>query len=212
MDRLLIVILVLAALLLQIGCVPRSDDSDQVDGNTLVFGEVVINLTENTLRFSAVVRREQGWVQHLLHLDGYQWLREQSALVSSAQLSDLQKGFAALDWMVWDSLWQGIDSKATRAVQVFVQHGGRKVPAVTLVDADDALYIGDLIFLGCPYFDVVALAAASAVDCTLCPLFPLEQEALGKRFVREGGESGFTLNPHTMFPQGREVEIIIKLP
>lgn len=212
MLRTIALLLVLAALPLSAGCAPRDDLLTRETGSTYTFGGVTVCKTEARIRFTAEVSKDEGWVQHLIHLGGYQWLEDKSALVSPANLSDLQKGFAALDWRLWDELWQGIDSEKAYAVRVYLDHGGRKLPARTLVNADDALHVGDLIFLGCPYFDAVALSASGAVDCLLCPVFPLEQEALRKSFVRESGESGFEINALEMFAAGSQVEVIIKLP
>jgi hypothetical protein len=213
MFRAVVVVVVILALIpLPAGCAPRNELPARESGKNYTFGEITVCRAEAQIRFTAEVSKAEGWVQHLVQLSGYQWLEENSALVSLANLSDLQKGFAALDWKLWDELWQGIDSEEAYGVQVYLDHGGRKLSARTLVNADDPLHVGDLIFLGCPYFDAVALSASGAVDCLSCPVFPLEQEALRKSFVRESGESGFEINAQKMFAAGSQVEVIIKLP
>jgi len=212
MPKACVALLLLAMLLYLPGCAPQIKDHAQGDDSVIVFGEVVVYKDLAKLRFGAVVRQEEGWVQHLLAVDGYQWLEEQAALVSSAALSDVQKGLALLDWKLWDDLWQGVDSQRALEVQVFVRYEGQDSPVHTLALADDALYIGDLIFLGCPYFDAVALSADTPVLCNLCPIFPLEQAALSKRFVRTNNASGYKINAQRMFPVGTRVELIIKLP
>lgn len=212
MFRVVLAACVLAVLLLLSGCAPGRGVSVQGNGSVYTFGEVTACKTEATIRFSGVVRQDVGWVQHLFALNGYQWLEEKAAIVSLAQLSDLQKAFALLDWQLWDQLWQGIESQAAYAVQVYVHFAGQTLMAQTLLEAPDVLSVGDLIFLGCPYFDAVALSASSALDCSLCPVLPLEQAALGQRFVRENGASGFTLSKHRILPLGSRVEVVIKLP
>jgi len=98
MPKACVALLLLAMLLYLPGCAPQIKDHAQGDDSVIVFGEVVVYKDLAKLRFGAVVRQEEGWVQHLLAVDGYQWLEEQAALVSSAALSDVQKGLALLDW------------------------------------------------------------------------------------------------------------------
>ncbi len=176
------------------------------------FGGITVCKVNSEIRFYATVKRDEGWVQHLIYLHGYQWLQEQSAIVSDAHLPQLQHGIAILDWKLWDELWQGIDSERAYDVRVYIEHEGRRVKANTLVNIDDEIHVGDMVFLGCPYFDAVALGTAAQVDCALCPVFPLEQEALQERFVRDNGESGYEINAREMFDAGSKVEVILKLP
>jgi len=195
-----------------VGCAPCTDARVRPEGPVYAFGAVVVYEAERQIRFPAVVRQEKGWVQHLIHLRGYHWLTEKSAFVSIANLADLQKGIATLDWKLWDSLWQGFDTTATEAMSLYIVYDGRKLPARSFVQAEETLHAGDFIFFGCPYFDVVALAASAAVDCSLCPIYPLERKALGDRFVRDSGISGFTLRTESMPLQNTEVEVLIILP
>jgi hypothetical protein len=178
----------------------------------LTFGDVSVCKENSEIRFYATVKKDVGWVQHLLYLHGYQWLEEQSAIVSDARLPELQHGIAVLDWELWDELWQGIDSDRAFDVRVYFEHEGKRVKANSLVNTDDEIHAGDIVFLGCPYFDAVALGTIAEVDCVLCPVFPLEQEALHERFVRENGESGYEINVREMFDRGSKVEVIIKIP
>jgi len=196
---------------LLLGCAPLSEVPTEVEGEVLEFGEVTVCKETDEISFFATVKKDEGWVQHLLYLHGYQWLMEQSAIISSARLPQLQHALAVLDWELWDELWQGIDSERAKDVRVYVEHEGRRVEADTLIEADDAIYVGDIVFLGCPYFDSVALGNAAQVDCVLCPVFPLEQQALQERFVRENGQTGYEINTQRMFEAGSKVEIIMKL-
>jgi len=212
MFRAALAALVLAMLLLLSGCTARRDGLTRENGSNYAFGEVTVCKTTATIRFSGVVNQDTGWVQHLFALNGYQWLEEKAAIISPANLADLQKAFALLDWQLWDQLWQGIDSQTAYAVQVYVYYAGQTSPARTFVEAPDVLNVGDLIFLGCPYFDAVALSASADLACALCPVLPLEQAALGPRFVRANGASGFTINAYRMLPAVSRVEVVIKIP
>jgi len=194
------------------GCASSVESKTTEVQNVFTFGNVSVNREKLEIRFSATVKKNEGWVQHLLYLHGYQWLEEQSAIVSDARLPELQHGFAMLDWEMWDELWQGIDSEKAFDVKVYIEYEGQQFRANTFIDTVDEIHIGDMIFLGCPYFDSVALGTTAEVDCVLCPVFPLEQEALQERFVRENGESGYNINIHKMFDTGSRIEVIIKLP
>lgn len=211
MRRLVNVLLIFAIILLS-GCTPLSQPSAENDEGILSFGDVTVFKTNSEIRFYATVKKAEGWVQHLLYVQGYQWLEEQSAIVSQARLPQLQHAFAVLDWELWDELWQGIDSDRAFDVRVYFEHEGKRVKANSLVNTDDKIHAGDIVFLGCPYFDAVALGTIAEVDCALCPVFPLEQEALQERFVRENGESGYEINVREMFDSGSKVEVIIKIP
>ena len=194
------------------GCAPLPEPSPENDEGVFNFGAITVCKVNSEISFYATVKKDEGWVQHLLYLHGYQWLKEQSAIVSDARLPELQHGFAVLDWELWDELWQGIDSEKAYDVRVYIKYGERKVNANTLVNTSDEINVVDIVFLGCPYFDAVALGTTAAVDCALCPVFPLEQEALQERFVRENSESGYEINAHDMFDVGSKVEVVIKVP
>jgi len=178
----------------------------------LYFGGVRVDKEMREIRFDAVVNITRGWVQHLVYLHGYQWLREESAIVSDARLPELQHAIAVLDWELWDNFWQGIDNEETKKIKLYISQGETKIEANHFINIDETIYLGHIVFLGCPYFDGVALGTAALVDCELCPVFPLEREALQSRFTRENGLSGFELNEDMMFGQDTEVEVIIQFP
>ena len=211
MRRLIIIMLMFIALFFA-GCVPSPELSAVSEEETYRFGDVTACKTNMEISFYATIAKDQGWTQHLIYLHGYQWLREQSAIVSDALLPDLQQSFAVLNWELWDILWQGIDSERAYDIRVYIEHEGGRAEAGTLVNADDEIHVGDLVFLGCPYFDAVALGTAAQVNCSLCPVFPLEQKALQQRFIRENGQSGFEINEQEMFLAGSRVKVIIRLP
>jgi len=194
------------------GCAPLPESSAENEEGVFTFGGITVCKANSEISFYATVKKDEGWVQHLLYLHGYQWLEEQSAIVSDARLPELQHAFAVLDWELWDELWQGIDSGKAFDVRVYIEHEGARVKANMLVSSADEIHVGDMVFLGCPYFDAVALGTTAQVDCILCPVFPLEQEALQERFVRENNESGFEINTRDMFDVGSKVEVIIKVP
>lgn len=177
-------------------------------------GEIIVDTVKREIQFRAQVQKRDSWVQHLVYLEGYKWLKEESAIISEAKLADLQKAIALLDWKLWDKLWYRKESKIkdqTSKVIMSIKLDGVKMPAQELVMVEDKLEIGDFIFLGSPYFDHVALEAHPGVDCRLCPVFPLEEKALRETFVRESGQSGYKLNSERMPAQGAEVSIILEL-
>lgn len=207
-----VIVVFLCIIFVLSGCAPLPEPSTENDEGVLTFGGITVCKVNSEISFYATVKKDEGWVQHLLYLHGYQWLKEQSAIVSDARLPELQHAFAVLDWELWDELWQGIDSEKAYDVRIYIEHEGARVEAKALVNTADEIHVGDMIFLGCPYFDAVALGTAAVVDCTLCPVFPLEQEALNERFVRENRESGYEINTRDMFNVGSRVEVIIKVP
>jgi len=210
--RKLLMLVLMAVAVLMPGCVSLPRSSRVENTATLVFGDVTVCKTNFEIRFSATVQQVEGWVQHLLYLHGYQWLKEQSAIVSDARLSQLQHAIALLNEALWDKLWIGLDSDEAFEVRVYIEYAGRRVKANELVQSDEELHVGDMVFLGCPYFDVVALGSASLADCRLCPVLPLEQKALQERFVRQNGESGYEINTPNMFAVGAKVQVIMKIP
>ncbi len=198
-------------LMLLSGCGPPHVPTEGSDKEPFAFGEITVCEANSEIRFYAVVEKNEGWVQHLLYLTGYHWLKEQAAITSDANLTELQNSFALLDWELWDALWQGIESDKTHGVKVYIEQEGKRITAGSLVGATDDIYVGDLMFLGSPYFDAVALDNAIGRECRSCPIFPLEQRALQKMFVRNNGESGYIINHSEMFDIGSRVAVIIKL-
>ena len=180
-------------------------------------GDIVVDSVKGEIRFDAEVQKREGWVQHLLYLHGYKWLKEESAIISEAKLADLQKAIALLDWRLWDELWYKKNQKSkikNQKLKLFVKWGEEEIAVQELVLTEDKghkLEIGDFIFLGSPYFDHIAFEAPPGVDCRLCPIFPLEEKALREIFIRGSGQSGYELNSAPFPPQGTEVTIIIRL-
>jgi hypothetical protein len=177
-------------------------------------GGVIVDTIGGEIRFDAEVQKREGWVQHLIYLHGYRWLKEESAITADVRLADLQKAISLLDWKLWDELWHRQNAKCkmqNAKLVVFVKWDRRKIPAQKLVLADDKLEIGDFIFLGSPYFDHIVFDKPPDVDCRLCPMFPLEQKALRELFIRESDQSGYELNSEGMPSQGTEVTVIIQI-
>lgn len=171
-------------------------------------GNVSADTKKGEIQFKGKVFKDKGWVQHLVYLQGYKWLKDESAIISEARLTDLQRAIAILDWKLWDELY--FERKAK--MPIFVKWRGKEIPGHELVLVKDNLELGDFLFLGSPYFNHIALGVPSGVDCRLCPLFALEEKALRELFVRESGQSGYELNSQRMPFQGAEVTIIIRLP
>ena len=172
-------------------------------------GNVSADTEKSKIWFRGKVFKDKGWVQHLVYLEGYKWLKDESAIISEARLGDLQKAIALLDWRLWDELWY--KKVKSRGLAIFLKWNERKVMARELVRAEEAPGIGDFIFLGSPYFDHITLEAPPGVDCKLCPMFPLEEKALREIFIRESGQSGYELNSAIFPSKGTEVSIILKL-
>ncbi|MBU4140413.1 MAG: hypothetical protein KKA80_00770 [Candidatus Omnitrophica bacterium] len=171
-------------------------------------GRVSVDTEKGEIQFKGRIFKDNEWVQHLLYLEGYKWLKEESAIISNAELSDLQKAIALLDWRLWDELWYRKTSN--QKLLLSVKWDEEEVAAQKLVLTEDELEIGDLIFLGSPYFDHIALEAPPGVDCRLCPVFPLEEKALRETFIRASGQSGYELNSEKMPSQETEVTMIMR--
>ncbi|MEO0109939.1 MAG: hypothetical protein ABIL00_04085 [candidate division WOR-3 bacterium] len=163
---------------------------------------LVVDSLNREIIFSGFLQKDTGWVQHLIYLEGYKWLKNNSAIVSSLRLKDFQVAFASLDFYLWDSLWQRTGG---RKVDLFIED----IPAESLVLTDDKLNLGDFIFLGSPNFDHFALEGIYA-DCERCPIFDKEKEIFEKLFIRQSGRSGYYLNKKK-FPKKQELKIMVKI-
>lgn len=182
--------------------------------NVYKLGSVIVNTDKGEIRFSGRVNRDRGWVQFLLYARGYKWLKEESAIVADADLVDLQNAIALLDWQLWDDLWFRKETERAKQLSLLVQweEGGRRqaLKAQALVTAEGPLEIGDLIFLGSPYFDQIVLKESPAAICARCPLFDMEQEVLRKEFERASGRSGYEIDPALMPSVGTEATMVIR--
>lgn len=182
---------------------------------TYQIGEILVDTVKGEIKFSGDVYKREGWVQFLIYVDGYKWLKEESAIISTTRLVDLQKSIALLDWRLWDELWyrklkSGKLRNKAQKLSVFIKYKEKEIAAKGLVLTEDELEIGDYIFLGSPYFDNRVLEDSPRVDCKHCPLFPLEEKVLREEFKRESGLSGYNLNSPIFLPRGTEVTIIIR--
>ena len=173
-------------------------------------GDVIVDEDRGKIQFAGQVYKDRGLVQFLVYAHGYKWLKEESAIIANVKLVDLQRAIALLDWKLWDDLWYRKQSEETKHLLLFFKWDGKEIAAKEVVTTEDALGIGDFIFLGSPYFDPIAFEASPSVDCAKCPIFPLEEKTLRKEFERECGQSGYEINSHLMPPEGTQVTIIIK--
>ncbi len=178
-------------------------------------GDIIVDTIDGEIRFDAKVQKMEGWVQHLIYLHGYRWLKEESAMISEARLADLQKAIALLDWRLWDELWyRKTENREQRTedrkLLLSIKWDGREIAAQELVLTQDLLGIGDFIFLGSPYFDHIALKAHKDIDCRYCSMFPLKERALRKKFIRSSNQSGYELNSSLFPPKETEMTIIIR--
>ena len=186
-----------------------------VGEGTYQIGEILVDTLKREIKFTGEVNKKEKWVQFLIYIYGYKWLKEESAIISEARLKNLQDAIALLDWKLWDELWyrkfKSRELKDKRQkLSVFVKDKEKEVAAQELVLTEDVLEIGDFIYLGSPYFDSRVLEDSPRVDCKHCPLFPLEEKVLREEFKRESGLSGYNLNSPLFLPRGTEVTIIIR--
>ncbi|HSV31712.1 MAG TPA: hypothetical protein VLH40_06795 [Atribacteraceae bacterium] len=179
------------------------------------FGDVLVDPEAGEIRFDGEIRQPEGWVRFLVYLASYQWLQEEAAIVSPANLSDLQKAIALLDWRLWDGLWHR--ETTGQEVDVFLQWSENKADANELIQLPDRLGIGDLIFLGSPLFDPLFLdRCEQTVVCVAlaqrdrCPLLFLQQ-SVKEKFTRPGGEAGYHLNSERLPLAGSKVTVIIRI-
>ena len=180
------------------------------DENRYDIGNVRIDKSNKEISFDAVVRKNTGWMQFLIYVEGYKWLKEDCAIVSSVKLSDLQKAFALLDWKLWDDLWYRKTTDLTKSVIVYIEFKKRQYLAEDFIKEKDkidvAVAIKDLVFLGSPYFDTVVLDENPSDLCSPCPIYPLEQKSIRK----EIGKKGYSLDDKLILPIKEKVKIIIK--
>ncbi|MCL0073371.1 hypothetical protein M1N93_00710 [Dehalococcoidia bacterium] len=181
------------------------------------FGDIIVDTAAGEIRFPGRIRQNEGWVRFLVYLTSYRWLEEEAAIISPANLIDLQKAIALLDWQLWDQLW--FREITGQKIEVYLKWpGGGKAEANELIQLPYHLGIGDLVFLGSPLFDPLFLArCAQTLTCLAlkqgyqCPLFFL-QESVEEKFTRAGGAAGYHLNPERLPPPGTRVTVIIRVP
>lgn len=185
--------------------------------NRFTHKEKVYNLSgveiykeKGEIRFKGRVEKDRGWVQFLIYVKGYKWLKEESAIVSDAELEDIQNGIALIDWKLWDDIW--FRRERDRRVELTIEWKKRKIKAEGLLRVSgEELRIEDLIFLGSPYFDETVLREPESKSCKGCPILPLEKETLKDVFVRKSGRSGYELCSEAMPEKGEEVSIILRV-
>ncbi len=171
-------------------------------------GGITVDTEKNQIHFRAKIFKLAGWVQHLIYLEGYKWLRKESAIISEAKLIDLQRAIALLDWKLRDKLrYKKVEN---HKLPVSIGWNGKEITGQELVLTEDKLEIGDFMFLGFSYFDQAALKSPVHMDCRFCPLFPLEEKVLREEFKRESGQSGYELNTLLFPPKETEVTVIIR--
>jgi hypothetical protein len=180
------------------------------------FGDVVVDPGAREIRFDGDVRQHEGWVRFAVCLQGYRWLEEEAAVLSSAHLTDLQKAIALLDWQLWDRLWHR--ETTGHEVDVVFEWPGRRVNVNDLLQLPYRLGIGDLVFLGSPLFDPLFMArCAQTVVCAAlnqraqCPLYFL-QESVNDKFTRASGDAGYWLDGDRWPPPGTRVSVVIRVP
>ncbi|MDG5813713.1 hypothetical protein QA601_01350 [Chitinispirillales bacterium ANBcel5] len=172
------------------------------------FNNLLVDKQRQIIEVEARVTKNTGWVQFLFYAHGYNWLKEECAIILNTDLKSLQKGLALLNWQMWDDLWHGKQEYKFLDPKIYIEHEGKKYnPLKSLEDHNDVRY-RDLIFWGSPYFDEIAFKTPPDVDCSGCPMLNTETRVLRKQFQRESGDSGYYINSD-LFPQtGETVRVI----
>jgi len=174
-------------------------------GKVLRIGEVSVCREEGRIEFEGIVQKDSGWVQFLIFLRGYDWLRDECAIISDARLIDLQRAIFLIDPKLWNDLWH----RRIKGGRVILEWDNKKMEATSLLNVKkEELGIGDILFIGSPLWDRIVLREIGIRKCRGCPLFELEKEGIKKTFKRKNGESGYTLNKR-MPPKGTTVRITI---
>uniref|UniRef100_A0A7C3UQF1 Uncharacterized protein n=1 Tax=candidate division WOR-3 bacterium TaxID=2052148 RepID=A0A7C3UQF1_UNCW3 len=164
---------------------------------------IQIDSLKREVVFNGRIEKDTGWVQHLIYLEGYKWLKENSAIVSSVRLKDLQLSLASLDFYLWDSLYQRVGGK--ERIDLFIEG----IPAESLILTKEKLSVGDFLFLGSPQFDEFALEGIYS-SCERCPFLGVERKSFEKLFIRNSGKRGYYLNKRN-FPKKEKVKIRLKI-
>ena len=196
---------------------------EMIDDNIYRIGNIIIDKNREEIRFSGKVAKTTGWVQFLVYTDGYNWLKDDTAIITQARLKDLQLSLALLDWKYWNDFYyeekaENTDVKTPEIKwELFIQwREGNKLKIiksneiVTTKDKKDLLKLHHFIFLGNPIFDQIVLSNEPANSCQGCPFFPVEEKTLRQLFKRKSGESGYEINPEVIPPLNAEINIIIK--
>lgn len=189
----------------------RAAPADAEDAGAWRFGLVRVDRNVRTVSFPATVARRSGSVSFLIYVRGYKWLKDECAIVSAAELADVQTALAALDWRLWDFLWTGgAEGEAppqTPRIEVIWQGG--HCNARRLIADPEGLGARDLLFFGSPALDPMVLGADAQQTCESCPLLPLERAHLREAFKQAGRGERCELNAELMPERGTEVTVII---
>jgi len=193
----------------------------KIEENIYRLGNIVIDKNKEEIHFSGRVAKNAGWVQFLIYVAGYKWLEKETAIISGAQLKNLQLSLAFLDWKYWDEFYyirrgEEIDFETEEMELLLVWKEDNKFKTIKAQDAiiirktEDYLKLPGFIFLGSPLFDLTVLDGKSHTSCLSCPFFPVEEKTLRQSFKRKSGESGYEINTEVIPPLNTEINIIIK--
>lgn len=189
-----------------------SEEIFKVSQDIYKFGEIEVDLGRKEIEFPGVITKNKGKVKFLIYLQGYKWLKTESAIVSKAKLSNLQNAIALIDWQLWDNLWYRKKVSDNKKIRIWIKwqnnKGVKKIDGVDMIKNEGFLNISKLIFLGSPYLDDIVLGGTyEDLSCLKCPLLPLEKEMiLDKLEIIE-----YKLNETIMPPISTEVEVIITI-
>ncbi|MCD5413776.1 MAG: hypothetical protein LR001_02050 [Clostridiales bacterium] len=176
------------------------------------FGEVTVNTDKREISFYGTVYQDEEMVNFLVHLVGYGWLKESSAIVSEAKLLDLQLALAYFDWKRWDALWFGENREWE--LPLFISWNDNEISSTDIIITDFKLGLDDLIFLGSPYFDPIFLTRRHYclhICLESCPLL-FTKEQVNKKLEQNSKELGYQLKAGSIPLLNTKVRIIIRVP
>ena len=187
---------------------PR-DDFVRIYGTEFKIGKINVDTERREITFNAEVRKNNGQVLYLLYLFGYTWLEKESAIISDARLTDLQKAIASIDWKLWDDIWV---NRKNYGVDIYIKYNGKKINVRECVTGGGNLNVHDFVFVGSPYFDSVALERTfteqALLSCDKCPLLPFERALI---LDTKSETPYYFLIPEKLPQVGEKVEVIFKL-
>jgi len=68
-------------------------------------GNITINKNNEEIYFTGRVVKTKGWIQFLIYVAVYKWLKYEAEIISDTRLKDLQLSLTLLDWKYWDKFY-----------------------------------------------------------------------------------------------------------
>ncbi len=155
----------------------KMDKPEEISKTKYKFGGIVADVQKRLIIFEARINKTSGIALFLIHLSGYNWLREKAAIVSDEKLANLQKAVALIDWRLWDEIYAQNLKSASDRLRIILSQGVVYMDSRELV-ADNKIYASEILFLGNPVYDSVALSESDSALCNICPIFPAEKKEI----------------------------------